>query len=61
LQIHLELSEIDLKKLIKEYFESRINSSIDYNLISIQVKSKQNYKSEWEEANFRATYDSSKL
>ena len=56
MQINIELTEQDLKDLIQQKIESLVNTPIEKHKISIQVKSKQNYKSEWEEAAFKATY-----
>lgn len=54
--ITIEISEQDLKKLIlQKVIEETGSSSIRLPDIKILVKSKQNYKSEWEEANFKAT------
>lgn len=56
MEINIELTEKDLRELVKQKIESLINTSVDTNMIHIQVKSKQNYKSEWEETAFKATY-----
>lgn len=52
----LTISEEDIKKLIIEEFRLAITGHFDEKLVKIEVKSKQNYKSEWENAEFRATY-----
>lgn len=52
--IKIEIDEITLRKLIKQYLEENIGAEIDEKDITIEVKSKQNYKSEWELAHFRA-------
>jgi hypothetical protein len=55
--IKIELSEEDLKQLILREVRSRINDdNLTLSEVKIEVKSKQNYKSEWEIAEFRATY-----
>lgn len=55
--IRVEISEQDLKELIVEAIKTRLGSA-GYELtpqqVQIEVKSKQNYKSEWEVAAFRA-------
>lgn len=56
MNIHIEISENDLKKLIKDYIEDKLNIEIEDNKIFILVKSKQNFKSEWEVADFKAEY-----
>lgn len=61
MNLGVELTEKDIKQLIKSYLETQLNREIDDSEISIEVKSKQNYKSEWESAQFRATYKSYKL
>ena len=62
MNVRIELSEKDVKDLLIDYLKSQLGESIllTENNIKIEVKSKQNYKSEWEVANFRAVYKSSK-
>ena len=59
MKIHCEITEATLKQLIYSYMRQQLGDAGD-NLrmqdIKIEVKSKQNYKSEWEQADFRATY-----
>jgi len=53
--IVIELSEHDLRKLILEELRNRLgNVPLVETDVVIEVKSKQNYKSEWEPAQFRA-------
>ena len=60
MSITIELTEEDLKKLIYKEIASRMNTdNLDIARVHIKVKSKQNYKSEWEEADFKATYTAS--
>ena len=58
MKIAIELSENDLKTLVMRELEKRLGDiDIDEKDVHIEVKSKQNYKSEWEEASFRARID----
>jgi hypothetical protein len=55
--IHIEISEVDLKKLIIDHIKTKLGDHFfDETKVTIEVKSKQNYKSEWESASFRASY-----
>ena len=56
MQINIELTEHDLKRLVKKYIEDKTGQKVGDGQILIQTKSAQNYKSEWETANFKATY-----
>lgn len=53
--IQVDITEADLRRLITKHFED-ILPSVDMEtvLIKIETKSKQNFKSEWETAAFRA-------
>ncbi len=55
MKIEIVLTEEDLKELVKGKIASMIDKDVDTQDISIEVKSKQNYKAEWENAKFRAT------
>lgn len=57
MNIRVEITNEDLKSLIKEHLSELFNTPIDESKLKIQVKSKQNYKSEWENADFRAIYN----
>lgn len=59
--ITIEITEADLKKLVADYIESKVQHDVDVDKVRFFVKSKQNYKSEWEEAAFKATYTDAKL
>lgn len=52
--IHIEIGEYDLKSLVYAHISKITGANITPDQVKIQVKSKQNYKSEWEEAAFRA-------
>lgn len=54
----LELTEEDLKELILTSIQAHLGETkLNPGCLKIEVKSKQNYKSEWESAAFRAVYD----
>lgn len=59
MSIKLEITEAELKSLILEHLSSKLGKSASLNVgdVKIKVKSKQNYKSEWEIAAFRAVYE----
>jgi hypothetical protein len=61
IKIRVEVDEQTLKKLVMDHLEEELGEAApdDPSRIQIQVKSKQNYKSEWEEASFRAVYEHS--
>ena len=61
MDLKVELNETDVKYIVKKYLEENLNRYIEDTQIKMEVKSKQNYKSEWETAAFRVTYSSSKL
>lgn len=52
--INIELSEADLRGLVLAHLRDTLNSELTENDVVIEAKSKQNYKSEWESAAFRA-------
>lgn len=57
MHINLELNELDLRSLILEHFKDQLGAlgnKLTVDDICIEVKSKQNYKSEREKADFRA-------
>jgi hypothetical protein len=58
MKIRVELNEKELRELIINYLEENIGTTFDERKINIEVKSSQNYKSEWEQADFRAIYES---
>lgn len=55
MKITTTITEADLRKLVQKHLENVLNVQLDEKDITIEVKSKQNYKSEWEVAAFRAT------
>lgn len=55
--IQVELTEHDLTGLILKELQNRLgNIDINPAHVQIQVKSKQNFKAEWEKAAFKAIY-----
>ena len=58
MKIHIEIDEERLRQLILEDLQSQLGElPIQLQNIVIEVKSAQNYRSEWEVAKFRAIYD----
>lgn len=57
MKIRIEITEKDLQKLIHQHLEDQVGAKINPEMIRIEVKSKQNFKSEWERADFRAVYE----
>ncbi len=55
MQISIILTDKDLKKLVLDEIRRQLDSDIKEEDIRIEVKSKQNYKADWEVADFRAT------
>lgn len=53
--INIQLTERDLIRLVLADLSNKTGFDLTANDIKIEVKSKQNYKSEWETAEFRAT------
>ena len=58
MDISITISENDLKSLVINHLQNTLGDlPLDRDRLRIEVKSKQNYKSEWEVANFRAVYE----
>lgn len=58
MKIRIELSREDLLRLVLEEIRRATgNHQLEQDSVSIQTKSKQNYKSEWETADFRAVFE----
>ncbi len=56
--LKIEISERDLKDLIVKEFREKLGEiEFTESNVVILVKSKQNYKSEWEVANFKASLE----
>ena len=56
MKVDIEITEKDLKKMIIDYITNKIDINAKIEDVQILVKSTQNYKSEWENANFKAVY-----
>lgn len=59
-KIQIEINESKLKELAHDYLCNQLGeagAAFGSKDIKILVKSKQNYKSEWEEAAFKASID----
>lgn len=58
--VRLEISETDIKRLVHDEILRRLGGSAPVGAaekIRIETKSKQNYRSEWEIAAFRAIFE----
>ncbi len=58
MKIRIELTEDDLRALVRQQIERRLGDlAFMEERIRIEVKSKQNFKSEWETSAFRAVLE----
>ena len=59
MHLRVEISESQVKQILKDYLQERLGRIPGQALetLRIEVKSKQNYRSEWEPAAFRAVYE----
>jgi hypothetical protein len=56
MRVKVELTKVDLEKLILNHVRATLDDDdISLTDIVIETKSKQNFKSEWEVADFRAS------
>lgn len=53
-RLDIEVDESTLKMLVVNWLSEKVGSVVNEEDVTIEVKSKQNYKSEWESASFRA-------
>ena len=53
-KIEIEIDEETLRRLVMNFLSTMVGESLKESDINIEVKSTQNYKSEWETARFRA-------
>lgn len=57
MKLQIEITEKDLRAMVLERIQKDLGdagSKLDESDVTIEVKSKQNWKSEWERAEFRA-------
>jgi 5-bromo-4-chloroindolyl phosphate hydrolysis protein len=52
-KLEIELTEEDIRRYIVKQLNDAYGLAIAWDKLPIQVKSKHNYKSEWEEASIR--------
>jgi hypothetical protein len=58
LKIRIEVNEDILRSLVINYLQDQLGAiAFKAEDVRIEVKSKQNYKSEWEQASFRAIFE----
>jgi hypothetical protein len=58
MKIHIEINEKELKDLVYQRISEILEGgAVAKSQIRIEVKSKQNYNSEWESADFRAVIE----
>lgn len=55
---HVELDEQDLIAIIKKKLEEMTGQEFSEKYLSIEVKTKSNWKAEWEKGKFKAVYKS---
>ena len=56
--IRIEVPESTLKQLVFDYLQDKLGDvPLSSDDVKIEVKSKQNYKAEWETARYRAVVD----
>lgn len=52
----VKLTQKEIHQIIINHIKEKFGSNIDTSFIEIKTKSVQNYKSEWEQAEIRASY-----
>ena len=57
MKIKVCLTEQDIRNILSEYIQDNYRIHIEPETLGIQVKSKQNYRSEWESADIRLDVD----
>ena len=57
LRVNVEITEADLRKLIAEHIGMKIGHPCEEKDVVIEVKTKANWKAEWERGDFRARFN----
>ncbi len=57
MNITIQIKEEEMKEILVSHLLEKFTNGLKVEDIKIYVKSKQNYKSEWEEASFKAEYN----
>ena len=57
MRIRIDIDADTLKEIVVEHLKQQLGDTFDPNHLKIETRSKQNFKSEWEVADFRATYE----
>jgi hypothetical protein len=55
--ISITITKEKLRELVVNHLQTLVNVDFDPKKVIIEVKSTQNWKSEWENADFRAKYE----
>jgi tetrahydromethanopterin S-methyltransferase subunit A len=58
MKVDVKLDEDEIKQAIADYIDKKAGVIIDAEQVIVEVKSKQNYRSEWEHAAIRAEFTS---
>ena len=53
-RITVEITEDTLREIVLDYLRGTLNADLTEKDVTIETKSKQNYRAEWESAAFRA-------
>lgn len=61
MQVKVSLSELEIKDAIARYIAENVGVKIEASAVVIEVKSKQNFKSEWEQAAIRCEFTAHKI
>jgi len=57
MKVSVEIDEEKLKELVRDYLNEQLGElGAELSNIKIETRSKQNFRSEWEEAEFRARF-----
>lgn len=57
MKVTIVIDHEDLRKLVLKHLQEMVEVPLEKGNVRIEVKSKQNYKAEWEEAELRAVYE----